>query len=263
MSAGTDAGRLWVFDFDGTLSPIVAERAAAQLPPAARALLRDLATEPSNRVAVLSTRALDDLAARVPVPGVILGGSSGLEWRLPGGRRIHPGAAVERRLEDARRRVRPTLDRIAAAPGVEIEDKRWSVAVHYRGVSPDAMPSLVPLLDALDRLPGIRAYAGPMAVEVQLIPSIDKAFGLRLLCRALGFDAGKGRVFYAGDDENDAAAMRWTLARNGTVFAVGTRLRIPGALSVAGLPALVRAVRAQTGAPAGPRTAGDGKETPG
>ena len=260
MKAEAGASRLWVFDFDGTLSPIVTDRTGAQLHPGSLALLGEIAADPRNRVAVLSTRALEDLVTRVSVPGVILGGSSGLEWRIPGGRTIVPGEATKKRLEEARTRVLPLLGRLGAVPGVEIEDKRWSVAVHYRSVLPEAMPLLVPLLGELERCPGIRVYSGPMAAQVQLLPSVNKAFGVRLLCRFLNFDAGRGRLFYAGDDENDAAAMRWVLSRKGTVFAVGKQVRVPGALTVDGPPALARAVRAQIGHPQPARKAGEGEE---
>jgi trehalose 6-phosphate phosphatase len=78
---------LWVFDFDGTLSPIVPDRAAARLHRECERMLRFLARSPWNRVAVLSSRTLDDVGSRVPVPGVFIGGASGLEWRFPGGHR--------------------------------------------------------------------------------------------------------------------------------------------------------------------------------
>ncbi len=261
MRTGPDAPRLWVFDFDGTLSPIVADRSAAHLHPDALALLRDLSADPRSRVAVVSTRSLDDLAPRVPVPDVILGASGGLEWRVPGGRRIVPGRATRRKLEDARARVLPLVGRIGGIPGVEIEDKKWSVAVHYRGVSPETMPELVPLLAELERCPRIRVYGGPMAAEVQFIRSAGKVLGVRLICRFLKFDAGRDRLFFAGDDENDDAAMRWVLAHNGTVFAVGKQVRIPGALSVDGPVALVRAVRAQIGVGSPSRSAGEGRDS--
>ncbi len=263
MSAGPDARRLWVFDFDGTLAPIVPDRDAARLAPDSLVLLKDLARDPRSRVAVLSTRTLDDLVPRVPVRGVILGASSGLEWQVPGGRRVLAGEAARKRLETARAGALPLLTRLGAVAGVEIEDKRWSAAVHYRNVSPETMPSLVPLFGELERCPGIRVYSGPMAAEVQFLPSVSKVFGVRLLCRFLGFEAGRDRLFYAGDDENDAVAMRWVLARNGTVFAVGKLVRVPGALAVSGPSALARAVRAQIGGPGSTPDAGEGRERTG
>jgi trehalose 6-phosphate phosphatase len=250
MTAGrNEAGRadgyrrLWVFDFDGTLSPLVPDRNAARLHPASRSLLKELAADPWNRVAVLSSRSLEDLAPRVPVPGLFLGGGSGLEWRLPTGHRITPGDVAKRKLEEARAAVLPALSRLSSFPGVELEDKRWSAAVHFRQVLPEALPMLHPLIRDLDGHAGIRVFEGPAVAEVQFFPSVNKSFGVRTLCRFLRFDPSGGRIFYAGDDENDAVAMRWVISKKGTAVIVGGRIRLPGVRCVDGPSGLARAVR--------------------
>ncbi len=249
MNGGRGYRRLWVFDFDGTLSPIVPVRTEARLHPGCRALLADLSRSPDILAAVLSSRSLDDLVSRVPVPGVFLGGGSGLEWRLPGGQRISPGREAERHREEARKRLSPVLERIRSVAGTDIEDKRWSIAVHYRKVSPEARASLTPLLDELRRMEGVRVFGGPAVVEIQLVPGWEKARGLENLCRFLRFDPSGGRVAYAGDDDNDGTAMRWALSRKGIAIAVGSRPRVFGARVVAGPPALARAVRVLAGIP--------------
>jgi len=128
-----------------------------------------LARSPWNRVAVLSNRTLDDIVSRLPVPGVFVGGASGLEWRLPGGRRIGPGSASEALLAVKRQAVFPLLKEMASVPGVEIEDKRWSVAVHYRNAPPRSFRRRVSLLHRLRNRKGIKVFRGPEVVEVQLI----------------------------------------------------------------------------------------------
>lgn len=243
MMPGIDIRRLWVFDFDGTLSSLVPDRTVARLHPASLALIKDLAAEPRDRVAVLSSRTLEDIVPRVPVPQAYLGGGSGLEWRIPGGCRISPGYEAEKKLEEVRRDFLPKLERIGAFPGVELEDKRWSVSVHYRHVPPDTLSALFALLDEMKREPALRLFEGPAVAEVQLFPSVDKSFGIRRLCHLLSFRPSDGRIFYAGDDENDAVAMRWVLARKGTVFAVGGRVRVEGARYVDGPVDLAQAVR--------------------
>ena len=235
---------LWVFDFDGTLSLLVPDRNAARLHPACRSLLKELTADSWNLVAVLSSRSLEDLASRVPVPNLFLGGGCGLEWRLPGGHRIIPREEAERRLEKARKAVSPALARISAFPGVELEDKRWSVAVHFHRVMPEALSMLFPLIQDLKQHPGIRVFDGPAVAEVQFFPSVHKSFGIRRLCRILKFDPSGGRILYAGDDENDAMAMKWVVSKKGTAIAVGGRIRVPGVLIVDGPSGLARAVRA-------------------
>lgn len=242
-------GELWVFDFDGTLSPLVADRDTAVLHPACRDLLDDLAQKRGLAVAVLSSRSIDDLVPRVPLSRVLLGGGSGLEWRFPGGHRVLPGDRAEARRDETRRSLQAILARIRRFPGMEVEDKLWSLAVHYRQVLPDAAPMVAPLLEELRNTPGIRVFDGPCTAEVQLLPSVNKSFGVRRLCRLLRFDPATGRIAYAGDDESDAVAMRWVLGKGGAAFTVGGRIRVRGARAVAGPGDLARAVREYAGLP--------------
>ncbi|MGE5698447.1 MAG: trehalose-phosphatase [Deltaproteobacteria bacterium] len=244
MSRAGGSARLWVFDFDGTLSPLVPDRNAAQLHPASRALLKALAGDPGSRVAVLSSRSIEDLAGRIPVRNLFLGGGSGLEWRFPAGHRIGPGEAAEARRDKARGAVLPLLSKISSVPGVEIEDKRWSLAVHFRRVPPEGLGAVHSLVLELERLSVIRVFSGPAAAEVQLLPSADKSFGVRKLCGFLRFSPSGGRIFYAGDDENDAAAMRWVIAMKGKAVAVGNGIRMTGVRHVDGPASLAHAVRA-------------------
>ena len=80
-----------------------------------------------------------------------------------------------------------------------------------------------PANDSLERLsrwnPGhrVRIFRGPEVYEIQLVPRINKSFGVRMLCRIMEFTPASGTLFYAGDDENDALAMRFVtrLGRNG------------------------------------------------
>jgi trehalose 6-phosphate phosphatase len=232
-----------VFDFDGTLSPIVSDRNEARLHPECERMLRFLVRNPWNRVAVLSSRTLDDIVSRVPVPGIFVGGASGLEWRLPGGHRIGPGDAFEALLEEKRRAVFPILKEMASIPGVEIEDKRWSVAVHYRNASPRSVRRRVSLLQRLRNRKGIKVFRGPEAVEVQMLGGGGKSAGVRRLCRLAGRDPSGERIVYAGDDENDAVAIRWVLSNGGTGIVVGDRITVPQARHVEGPADLARAVR--------------------
>jgi len=234
---------LWIFDFDGTLSPFVPDRTEARLHRECERMLRFLARSPWNRVAVLSSRTLEDIASRVPVPGVFIGGASGLEWQYPGGHRIGPGAASEALLERKRLAVSPILREMALIPGVEIEDKRWSVAVHYRNASPRSFQKRTLLLQRLRDRTGIKLYRGHEVVEVQLVLGGGKSAGVRRLCRIADWDPSRERIVYAGDDENDAVAIRWVLSRGGAGIVVGTRITVPHARQVEGPAELAKTVR--------------------
>jgi len=239
--------RLWVFDFDGTLSPIVPDRDAANLHPAGRTLLRDLADLPGDAVAVLSSRALSDLMFRVPMPKIYLGGGSGVEWKFPGGRRIGMTGEERNRAERVRGSLHPLLTACSRIPGVEIEDKYWSLAIHFRRIDPQDLPALDRVWEDLSSRGDIRMFPGPCVVDIQVLKEAGKTHGLARLCRLLRYDPTRGGVFYAGDDENDAAAMRWVLARKGTAVSVGGRAAVPGARSVTGTAGLAHIVRHLSG----------------
>jgi trehalose 6-phosphate phosphatase len=247
IGAGTRS--LWIFDFDGTISPLVAERHAARIHPMCRELLKGLARMPAQFVVVLSSREIEDLAKRVPLPRAILGGASGLEWRLPGGHRIRPGDPFEARRVKVRGSLDPLLSRLSFIPGVDIEDKGWSVAIHHRHVLPEVMSMLEPLLKELEETPNVRVFRGPSVAEVQLLRNVSKSFGVRTICRIIGFDPSKDGILYAGDDENDAVAMRWVLRKGGIAFSVGGAARVPGARVVENPVALARAVADLAGIP--------------
>ena len=238
-----DTRSLWVFDFDGTLSSIVPDRTGARIHRECERMIRFLARSPRNRVAVLSSRKLDDIVSRVPVPGVFVGGGSGLEWMLPGGRRIVPGSASEALLAAKRRTVFPIIEEAASIPGVEVEDKRWSVAIHYRNASPRSFRRRASLLQRLGNRKGIKVFRGPEVLEVQMLGGGGKSAGVRRLCRLAGWDPSRERIVYAGDDENDAVAIRWVLSKGGDGIVVGNRITVPKARRVEGPADLARAVR--------------------
>ncbi len=238
--------RVWVFDFDGTLSFLVPDRNAAALLPEAGELLWALARQPRQGVAVLSSRMLDDLITRIGIDGLYLGGGSGAEWVLPGGER-RTAVGKTQRLESARKAVIPELEKLSDIRGVDLEDKKWSVAVHVRYVLPDDRTRVSEFLGALSRTAGIRLLRGPEVFEIQLLPEIDKLFGVMILCEMLHFVPAPGSLVYAGDDENDALVMRWVLRKGGTALSVGRDPMIPGVVVLEHPAALVTEVRRLAG----------------
>jgi trehalose 6-phosphate phosphatase len=233
---------IWVCDFDGTLSPLVSERAAARILPEAEETLIELSRLPGQQVAVLSSRMLDDLAPRIRVPGIYLGGGSGAEWLLPDGRRKVAEDKFEPLLR-VRAEVIGKLEKLKEVPGVDVEDKKWSVAIHVRDVLQDDRESLFGFLKDLAKNNPIGILKGPAVFEIQLLPEIDKVFGVQTLCRLIHFEPGSGRIVYCGDDENDGAAMKWVIRQGGVALSIGFQPLVRGARPVGGPAGLVREIR--------------------
>lgn len=192
-------------DYDGTLTPIVDDPAAATLPEATRHAIRDLAAV--TPVAIVSGRDLADVRAMVGVEGIAYAGSHGFDIVDPGGRRH------ERAPE-----ALPALDRaeadLAAAirdvPGATVERKRFAVAVHFRRVDPALVPGIEEHADAVVAASGgqLRKTGGKMIVELRPAVAWDKGRALRWLLSTLGLDRPDVVALYVGDDVTDEDAFR-------------------------------------------------------
>ncbi|MDD4050573.1 MAG: trehalose-phosphatase [candidate division Zixibacteria bacterium] len=235
--------RIWVFDFDGTISHLVPERDAAVLDAECRSLLSELADDPNQVVAVISSRSLDDLIGRIDIDDLIVAGSSGLEWVIPGGLRLGPNARAVVRLERERKHIDPTLRRLARIPGVEIEDKTWSAAVHFRHADSAGRDEITKELDVLKTMNGVAVHYGPEVAEVPFLAEVGKKTAVKTLIRLNKSRYQRGYILYAGDDQNDAQAMEWVLAQKGSVYVVGGRIAVPGSHAVDSPTDLARAIR--------------------
>jgi trehalose 6-phosphate phosphatase len=185
---------LLAFDFDGTLAPMVPDRAAAALRDSTRALLRTVAL--LYPCAVVSGRTRADATSRLAdVPLVAIIGNHGAE----------PGfGPVDRRLETRVADWRRALAaRLAGVDGVEIEDKRLSLALHYRGARSrdDAERAIA---RAVAPLEAARTFSGHAVVNVVPDEAPTKGDAMLALCARLG-----ARIaVYVGDDCTDEEAFR-------------------------------------------------------
>jgi trehalose 6-phosphate phosphatase len=194
---------LLAFDFDGTLAPIVGDRDRAGMSTRTRELLaRVCALYPC---AVISGRSRGDVMERVAGSGVRhVVGNHGLEpW---------PG---QEGFAQAVHDVRGLLQEVFRdRPGVDIEDKHYTLAVHYRR-APDRDEACRAIGAAVAALPlPMRAVPGKFVVNVVPGGAPDKGDALRRLIRQEGSDA----ALYVGDDVTDEDAFR--LAETGEAMSV-------------------------------------------
>jgi trehalose 6-phosphate phosphatase len=161
---------------------------------------------------------------------------------LPDGVRVVDEGRLER-LRSAREEMIGRLEKLGEIPGVELEDKKWSIAVHIRQVLQDDRTSFFSLLTDLARSSPMRVLKGPEVFEIQLLPEIDKQFGILTLCGLIRFDPGSGMIVYCGDDENDAIAMKWVIGQGGVAFSVGPQPLVAGARRVDSPESLVLEIR--------------------
>jgi trehalose-phosphatase len=203
------APRLFAFDVDGTLAPIVLRPSDAAVPPEVGAALRQLAGGEGTHVAFVSGRAAPDARDMVGIPAAWYLGNHGFEWITPAGEaRVAAGAM--RWLPCVADAVADATSLAAGIPGVRVEDKRWTLSVHWRNAEPAVVPRLRDLLGSIAARSGLRLTEGKRVFELRPPLHVDKGTALLELARELtGVVSGnESRVFYAGDDATDEDAFR-------------------------------------------------------
>jgi alpha,alpha-trehalase len=192
-------------DFDGTLSDIVPDPDAAVLVDGARSVLERTARR--CPVAIISGRDLRDVRSRVGLDELWYAGSHGFELAGPGGQHHELEAArgAQAALDDAEATVG---DRLVGVPGVLVDRKRFTLAVHYRNVDEALADRVVDAVrEIADRDDRLRVTGGRKVIE--LLPNVDwdKGRALQwLLDRVV--EAKEALPVYAGDDLTDEDALR-------------------------------------------------------
>lgn len=215
------ADRLALFtDFDGTLVPIRSRADDVRLPVRIRKLLNEIARSGAT-VGVISGRSLDDVQSRVGVSRIWYVGAHGFFLRDPGNRTIALLSPKDRaRMVRVWRELAP---RLVAVPGIRLENKVSSVAVHYRGTPRKSIEvARAALAQALDKIQDLHLMAGKKVWEILPGPRTDKWMAIQFILGRERKERVRGRwlVFYLGDDTTDERVFK---KMSGISIAVGKR----------------------------------------
>lgn len=122
---------LLMMDYDGTLVPIMPKPDLARPGKKLLKTLEQLCCMPKYTLAVLSGRRLEELKGLLPVPGLYLGGVHGAVISRPNGELVSLLARTE--VEKIIAMLYRLADEcIRSRPGFLIENKHYTLAVHYR-----------------------------------------------------------------------------------------------------------------------------------
>ena len=181
---------LYAFDFDGTLAKIVKVPSEAKMSQKTEELLRELSK--MVPVAIISGRSVRDLQMRLNIRPEYLIGNHGLE-----GLGAKAGTLIQ-----AQKVCRPWVKFLKSIPlesGIEIEDKIYSLAVHYRRArnKTRAKKQIKEIVKALTPPP--RVINGKSVFNLLPLTAPHKGAAILDLKKI----AGLKHVFYIGDDDTD------------------------------------------------------------
>jgi trehalose-phosphatase len=186
-------------DYDGTLAPITANPDEARPLPESVGALRSLAGLHETTTAVISGRALRDLATLSRLPSEVnLVGSHGSEFDIGF---IH---ALDDEARALHRRLESELETLVLdVPGVSLEVKPASIAVHVRRAEHEAgRRVLADVHEGPCTWPGVSTTDGKEVVELAVVQT-DKGNALDTLRHQVGATA----AIFLGDDVTDEKAF--------------------------------------------------------
>ncbi|MGH3630707.1 MAG: trehalose-phosphatase, partial [Sciscionella sp.] len=186
-------------DYDGTLAPIVSNPDNARPSPESVGALRSLAGLHETTAAVISGRALRDLATLSRLPGEVhLVGSHGSEFDAGFVHALDAGA------KQLHRAIADELARVTDGKhGVSLEVKPASVAVHVRNATPELGDEvLAAVRHGAATWQGVQVTEGKSVIELAVVHT-DKGRALDVLRRRVGATA----AVFVGDDVTDEKAF--------------------------------------------------------
>ena len=202
---------LLAFDYDGTLAPIVSDPARAAVRTGTRELLTRLAAR--YVCVVVSGRPRRDLVRRLAGVGLA---------EAIGNHGIEPWNTSARATRVVRHWRRQLVARLSPLGGVIVEDKVYSISLHYRRAR-DTKRAKAAVLEAATTLEGARLIAGKRSVSV--LPAFAPNKGVAVEEALARF--GCGTALFVGDDTTDEDVF--ALDQPGRLLTIRVRRRLDSA----------------------------------
>lgn len=192
-------------DFDGTLTPIVKRPELALLSEKMRLVLEQV--NHFCPVIIISGRELEDVQSRVSLDEIYYVGNHGLEIVGP----THFSEKLEKANEFVAEIAAAYYDLTVSLASVKnclIENKKYSLSVHYRLVKPEVVPYIEEQVNAVvTKFPNLLKHFGKKVFELR--PKLDwnKGKTVTFIMQELGLDSEHNIPIYFGDDMSDEDAF--------------------------------------------------------
>lgn len=205
-----------MLDYDGTLTPIVPDPRHALLGRETRKVLQSLSElQPNSNLTIVSGRSLSDVQQLTGIENCYYIGNHGLEIAGPNLNFVNVEASkCLGSMEKIHEHLRD-LERLGAV----VEDKRLTLTVHYRRVSPRVVPLIKNTVQKAVRPHPVKITYGKKVLEIRPRTRWNKGLAATWLIGHLG----GGLPVYIGDDQTDEDAFK--SLRNGITVLVARRWR--------------------------------------
>jgi trehalose-phosphatase len=206
-------------DFDGTLVPIQKDPMQCFLSEKTKRQLSLLAGSNSCYITVLSGRSLSDIKKRIGIPKIYYGGNHGLDISGPDLRYTHPKALTSKlAIEQVTRRLKKEITNIE---GAWLENKKYSVSLHFRSVKKENIPLVKKIfhtvINEFIEEKRLNIIKGKKVIELTPNVSWNKGSAVLWILKQL---KDKCMPIYIGDDQTDETAFI-VLRKKGITIRIG------------------------------------------
>lgn len=212
-------------DYDGTLADFAPTPDVVIPDPELIDLLARLTADPKISPAVISGRRLKHIRALLPLPGLWLAGTYGIELLSPEGERINRlDFNLIRPLLEA---IKPEWEQlIRDLQGFYLEDKGWSLAIHARfadgKIAERVLIDAKLCAEAISHSSVLQLLGGDKFLEICPL-NADKGLAIQYL---IDQDSIPGALpVYIGDDDKDEKAFAAVKDRGGIAILVASESR--------------------------------------
>ena len=210
-------------DYDGTLTPIRRTPSSPVPSPKAQNALRCIARLPNVRVTMVTGRELQSIRNVLPLENIWFAANHGFHILQNGSEWIHPVAAsIVPKLGQLYSVLRIALKDI---PGAFIENKLFTLSVHYRNVDARKAGKVIALTKSIVRSYGssLLLTGGKKVLEVRPNVRWGKGDAALKIFNALK-PSGRALPLCIGDDKSDEDVFR-ALRSKGITVRVGKNRR--------------------------------------
>uniref|UniRef100_A0A803KZL6 Trehalose 6-phosphate phosphatase n=1 Tax=Chenopodium quinoa TaxID=63459 RepID=A0A803KZL6_CHEQI len=226
MMHGAENKKIVVFlDYDGTLSPIVNDPDVAFMTDKMRAVVHEVGC--CFPTSIISGRSREKVYDFVQLDNIYYAGSHGMDIMAPlqplrirdwkyhakavdlKGNKLVIYQPANKYLSEINQIQMSLKEKTAAIDGVNIEDNKFCMSVHFRNVSDEDLGSLEEeVKSVLEEHPHFRLTRGKKVLEIRPPIDWDKGHALEYLLDSLGLGSSNDVLpIYIGDDTSDEDAF--------------------------------------------------------
>ena len=216
-----EAAYLWLFlDYDGTLAEFAPNPDVLLPDPELIQLLERIARRNNTYLAIISGRRLAHVQELIPIQGVWLAGTYGIELLTP------TGAKIDRldfsTIRPVLQQIKPEIEMLLKEKdGFYLEDKGWSLAIHARFAdarqADEVLSTAREIMISHASSPEYHLLGGDKFLEISPRKA-DKGMAVAYLLEKNPLPGAM--IVYAGDDDKDEQAYKVIKAQGGITLIV-------------------------------------------